>query len=185
METLDFLDSLDNFSPRRRSRKMYKTRRNPFLEYSEEEFRIKYRFSKKNSKKLIKLVEADLAGKGTRKGGSIPPHIQVLAALRCWGRNSVQDDCAEYHGFTQSTMSRICAKVAHAFAKKAKNLIKMPTLAEEQIREMEKFRKFSGFKNVIGAIDCTHIRMKAVGGDDAQLYVNRKGYFSLNVQVFI
>lgn len=153
------------------------------MQYTEEEFRIKYRFSKENTKKLIKLVEADLIGKGKRNGGCIPPYIQVLAALRCWGRNQVQDDCAEYHGFTQPTMSRICAKVAQAFAKKAKSVIKMATLAEEQIVEIDKFKQIAGFKNVIGAIDCTHIRIQAVGGDDAQLFVNRKGYFSLNVQV--
>lgn len=182
METLDALDSLEYFTVRYRSKKNYKKRKDPFLEYSEKEFRVKYRFSKENAKKLIRLVEADLKGKGTRKGGSISPHIQVLAALRCWGRNNVQDDCAEYHGFTQSTMSRICVKVAHAFARKAKHIIKMPTLVEDQIVEMEKFKNIAGFKNVLGAIDCTHIRIKAEGGDDAQLFVNRKGYFSLNVQ---
>ncbi|KAI8122793.1 putative nuclease HARBI1 [Lucilia cuprina] len=98
------------------------------------------------------------------------------------GRNSVQDDCADFHGFSQSTMSRICEKVSKALAKKATTIIKMATSVEEQILVMEKFKQIAGFENVMGAIDCTHIRIQAESGDDAQLYVNRKGYFSLNVQ---
>lgn len=129
------------------------------------------------------MVKGDLKGKN--KGGRIPAFLQVLAALRCWGRNKVQDDCAEFHGFSQSSMSRICQKVAKAFAKKAKDLIKMPTSTEHQILLMEDFEKIAGFKNVVGAIDCSHFRIQAVGGDDAQLYVNRKGYFSFNVQVLL
>ena len=37
--------------------------------------------------------------------------------------------------------------------------------------------------HVIGAIDCTHIRVQSPGGEDAARVVNRKGYYSINVQV--
>ncbi|KAH9640877.1 hypothetical protein HF086_015216 [Spodoptera exigua] len=37
---------------------------------------------------------------------------------------------------------------------------------------------------VIGAIDCTHIRVKKINADGGQLYINRKGFSSINVQVF-
>jgi len=36
---------------------------------------------------------------------------------------------------------------------------------------------------VIGAIDCTHIPIESPGGNDAEIYRNRKGYFSINVQL--
>jgi len=35
---------------------------------------------------------------------------------------------------------------------------------------------------VIGAMDCTHIKIKSPGGDNAEAYRNRKGFFSINVQ---
>jgi len=35
---------------------------------------------------------------------------------------------------------------------------------------------------VVGAIDCTHIQINSVGGEDAELFRNRKGIFSINVQ---
>lgn len=185
METLNNLDTVSFLRERARNSgvKIYKKRKDPFVVYTDSEFRKKYRFSKENAKKLIDLVKDDLKGKGKKNGGSIPAHLQVLAALRCWGRNKVQEDCGEFHGISQPSMSRICDKVAKAFAKKAKSIIKMPTTAIDQILAMEDFEKIAGFKNVIGAIDCTHVRIQAVGGDDAQLYVNRKSYHSYNVQV--
>ena len=36
---------------------------------------------------------------------------------------------------------------------------------------------------VIGTIDCTHVKIPCPGGQDAELFHNRKGYFSINVQV--
>lgn len=36
--------------------------------------------------------------------------------------------------------------------------------------------------DVIGLIDCTHVKIASPGGPDAELYRNRKGYFSINVQ---
>jgi hypothetical protein len=35
---------------------------------------------------------------------------------------------------------------------------------------------------VVGAIDCTHIRINSPRGTDVELFRNRKGYFSINVQ---
>ncbi|KTG32269.1 hypothetical protein cypCar_00040480 [Cyprinus carpio] len=41
----------------------------------------------------------------------------------------------------------------------------------------------SGFPSVIGAIDCTHIPIKAPPGPNEGDFVNRKGFHSVNVQV--
>jgi len=35
---------------------------------------------------------------------------------------------------------------------------------------------------VIGSIDCTHIQINSPGGADAELFRNRKSFFSINVQ---
>ncbi|KAH7939292.1 hypothetical protein HPB52_010135 [Rhipicephalus sanguineus] len=47
---------------------------------------------------------------------------------------------------------------------------------------MRKFYEIGGFPGVAGCIDCTHIRIKSPGGPNAEVYRNRKGYFSINVQ---
>ncbi|CAF4848406.1 unnamed protein product [Pieris macdunnoughi] len=58
----------------------------------------------------------------------------------------------------------------------------MPATIREQEEVSAGFRAISGFRGVIGAIDCTHIRMKRIGGESGQFYINRKGFVSLNVQ---
>ena len=45
-----------------------------------------------------------------------------------------------------------------------------------------KFYEIARFPGVIGAIDCTHIAIQSPGGDNAEQFRNRKGYFSINVQ---
>ncbi|XP_064075811.1 putative nuclease HARBI1 [Vanessa tameamea] len=58
----------------------------------------------------------------------------------------------------------------------------LTSLAEEQKLMME-FRQIRNFPSIIGCINCTHIKIKKHGGDLAQYYINRKGFYSLNVQV--
>ena len=56
----------------------------------------------------------------------------------------------------------------------------MPTNEEARIRH--DFHQIAGFPGVTGCIDCTHVCIQSPGGDNAELFRNRKGYFSINVQ---
>lgn len=47
---------------------------------------------------------------------------------------------------------------------------------------MRAFHEIAGLPATLGAIDCTHVAIQSPGGDQAELYRNRKGYFSINVQ---
>ncbi|XP_064463155.1 putative nuclease HARBI1 [Ornithodoros turicata] len=66
-----------------------------------------------------------------------------------------------------------------------RTLIKFPTTATERATTTEEFYNISNFPFVVGALDCTHIAIQSPGGRLAELYRNRKGYFSLNVQVVV
>lgn len=59
----------------------------------------------------------------------------------------------------------------------------MPASFVEEEMLMRDFRSLKNFPGVIGAIDCTHVKIKKTGGDMAQYYICRKGFYSLNVQV--
>ncbi|KAH1009023.1 hypothetical protein HUJ04_001452 [Dendroctonus ponderosae] len=48
--------------------------------------------------------------------------------------------------------------------------------------DLEFFTRVAIFPLVIGAIDCTHVKIQSPGGEDAERFRNRKGYFSWNVQ---
>lgn len=53
-------------------------------------------------------------------------------------------------------------------------------------RQMGSTRNKSGLSGIDGAIDCTHIRLTHTKFNQiAELYRNRKGYFSLNVQAVV
>lgn len=97
----------------------------------------------------------------------------------------IQDDSGDMQGISQQSISKIARNVAEALARKAHLFINMPTTLEEQQETMRGFRRISNFPTVIGAIDCTHIRIRRVGGDMSEAYVNRKGYYSINVQVLV
>lgn len=58
----------------------------------------------------------------------------------------------------------------------------MPRSAADIAATKQKFYQLCNFPNVIGAIDCIHIAIKAPQiNEDA--YVSRKQYHSLNIQV--
>ncbi|CAN7945796.1 unnamed protein product [Ixodes hexagonus] len=47
---------------------------------------------------------------------------------------------------------------------------------------MREFYEIGSFPGVSGCIDCTHVKIKGPGGPDGEVYRNRKGFFSINVQ---
>ncbi|XP_046976395.1 putative nuclease HARBI1 [Vanessa cardui] len=179
MQALQAIAIIENYVINQRI-KVYRPRGNPFS-LDDEEFRKRYRFSKETATFIINLVREDL--KLSAKGCGTSPELQVLTAIRCWGRREIQEDAGDLHGLSQATTSRICNRVARALAKHSSEYIKMPTSLAEEQRLMMECRQIRNFPSVIGCIDCTHIKIKKHGGDLAQYYVNRKGFYSLNVQV--
>lgn len=72
-------------------------------------------------------------------------------------------------------------QVSYAIAALAKEHIKFPYPNYMQTTVSD-FFKIAKFPRVVGAIDCTHVRVQSPGGDNAEIFRNRKGYFSLNIQ---
>lgn len=76
----------------------------------------------------------------------------------------------------------ILPKVTRAIAKNRARFIHMPRNEMEMIAASEQFYKFARFPRTIGAIDCTHVKMQSPGGENAENYRNRKGWYSFNIQ---
>lgn len=89
----------------------------------------------------------------------------------------------ELSGVDKSTTSRLITKTIRAIAGLHSEFIEMPSNAEDVQRLRESFYNISKFPRCIGALDCTHIRIQSPGGQDAERYRNRKGFFSHNVRV--
>lgn len=67
--------------------------------------------------------------------------------------------------------------VSKALATLRPHFIKFPTTAEEVETVKQGFYRIEKFPMCIGAIDCTHIKIRSPGGDNAELYRNRKQFF--------
>ncbi|KAK5648003.1 hypothetical protein RI129_002895 [Pyrocoelia pectoralis] len=59
----------------------------------------------------------------------------------------------------------------------------MSNLPQVVARYRNNFFEIGGFPGVTGCVDGTHIEIKSPGGENAEVFTNRKGYMSLNVQV--
>jgi len=86
-------------------------------------------------------------------------------------------------GIHKTTVCRIIHSVSQAIASLRKKYIAFTATQEERLQVMNNFYANSGMPGTIGAVDCTHILIQSPGGDDAEIYRNRKGYFSVNVQM--
>lgn len=86
----------------------------------------------------------------------------------------------DLHGVSQPTVSRIVAKVSQVIASHLPQFVRFPD-AKEALKT--DFYNIARFPQVVGCIDCTHVRIKCPSQEQAMLYVNRKGFYSLNVQV--
>ncbi|XP_068899831.1 putative nuclease HARBI1 isoform X2 [Tenebrio molitor] len=112
----------------------------------------------------------------------ISPLNQLLTMLRYFATGSHIDSVADYMGMDSTTAGRIIHKVSRAVASLYRRFIKFPSTEEEKGVTKEDFFRAARFPNVVGALDCTHIKIKSPGGEDAEIYRNRKDFFSINVQ---
>ncbi|KAK4318795.1 hypothetical protein Pmani_010218 [Petrolisthes manimaculis] len=87
-------------------------------------------------------------------------------------------DCID---MSQPSVSKIVKNVCIAIASHAREYIKFPDPASEG-KIMQQFSDFVRMPDVIGCVDGTHIPIKSPGGQDAEIYRCRKGYFSINVK---
>lgn len=84
-------------------------------------------------------------------------------------------------GIHQTTVSRVVKQVSRALARNREHFINFPERGLQRATH-RLFYEIAGFPGVIGAIDGSHIRISCPGGNDAELFRNRKRWFSINVQ---
>lgn len=83
----------------------------------------------------------------------------------------------------QSTVSRIVKQISRILARKARDFSRWMN-EEEAERNKINFRRIANFPNVIGLIDCTHIRVRVRKVAQEQ-FRNRKNTTSINCQAII
>ncbi|KAH7968800.1 hypothetical protein HPB52_011308 [Rhipicephalus sanguineus] len=162
-------------------RPLLRDRSNPMEDFTDSEFLARFRFTKSS---VIKLLEClPLEESCSDRGHPLPPMIQLLIALRFYGAGTFQVVAGDLVHVSQPTVSRVIERVSRLIATHLfPDVVQFPN-SDDGFREtMVGFYRIAKFPGVTGCIDCTHIRIKSPGGPDGEVYRNRKGYFSINVQ---
>ncbi|XP_026090023.1 putative nuclease HARBI1 [Carassius auratus] len=118
----------------------------------------------------------------TMRSHAIPVPLQVLTTLGFLATGSFQRELADRSGISQSSLSRAMPVVWDGIIRMSARYIRFPYDAFDQPNIKMQFAAIAGFPNVIGAIDCTHIAIKAPSEEEFA-YVNRKHFHSINVQI--
>ncbi|XP_069687300.1 putative nuclease HARBI1 [Periplaneta americana] len=156
-------------------------RRNDFENLREEEFLKRYRLSKTVVGKVVEEIQERLEYP-TNRNIPLSPMQQILITLRFYATGSFHLMVGDNAGISKSTVSRIVSKVSAAIASMRRRYVTFPSV-QERPSIVQQFYDMYNFPGIVGAIDCTHIKIQSPGGNRAEIYRNRKGYFSVNVQV--
>lgn len=107
---------------------------------------------------------------------------QLLMTLRFYAIGSFYQAIGDFGGVHKSTAGKIVKTVTSAIASLRPGFVKLPSSEEEILCVQQNFYRIARLPRVVAALDCTHIRVCSPGGDNAEIFRNRKGYFSINTQ---
>ncbi|VEN51211.1 unnamed protein product [Callosobruchus maculatus] len=114
---------------------------------------------------------------------SLAPINQIMIFLRLCATGTHLTCIGDFAGVHYSTVSRIAVRVGSAIARHYNQFVNLPQTAEEINAAQLSFYERARFPRIVGAIDGTHIRIQSPGGEDAEVFRNRKGFFSVNTQI--
>lgn len=114
-------------------------------------------------------------------GLSIPHHLQVLIALRYMATGNTQVTISDRFDVPQGCVLSCISQVSRAVAMLGRDVIKMPT-RNASLDVMLEFKNKTKMPGIVGCIGCTHVSIAEPPRDQVEVFKNRKGTFSLNVQ---
>nr|XP_033465325.1 putative nuclease HARBI1 isoform X2 [Epinephelus lanceolatus] len=165
---------------RRRRQQVYRLR-TTYLNITEEECRRKLHLSRQAVTEICHLLSADLETHANTPY-TLPVAVKVTAALYFFASGSFQHPLSSIGGISQRAMSSAIHAVTSGLVRHASEFIQFPMTPDSQNRVKQEFWARFGFPGVLGAIDCTHVQLRAPT-QNAVIYINRKGTHSINVQV--
>ena len=174
MEDVNIVEGMERIPYTR----VVRDRSNPFELFEDEEFRRRFRFTKHVVLEIADLIEDDIIT--SSRNASISPVIQTLIFLRFTASCGFHTITGDFFGIHKSTASRVIHRVASALGRYRETFIKFDTNSR---RTKEEFYDIAHFPGVQGCIDCTHVPISQPSSNDFEIYRNRKGFFSINVQI--
>lgn len=173
------LNEENNYVSRRP--RIFKNRSHPFESFDDAEFKNRFRFNKTSVMEILHKIGKNIEPR-TRRNRAIDARLQILLALRFYATGGFQLTIGDHVNITKPTVCRVVKRVSIEIAKLKPLYISMPTTRQKRLEVAAGFHDIAGLPRVLGTIDCTHVRIISPGGPNAELFRNRKGYFSINVQ---
>lgn len=149
--------------------------------YNEEDFAFRFRFTKASV--IAIMSELQLKKNTDRRGSPLPPLLKVLITLRFYGTGAMQTVVDHLVRISQQYVSRSVWEITQVICLRLfPKYVRLPDAADAN-NVMARFYAIGLFPGVTGCTDCTHVPIVSPGGENAEVFRNRKGYFSFNVQV--
>uniref|UniRef100_UPI00398F7083 putative nuclease HARBI1 n=1 Tax=Pristiophorus japonicus TaxID=55135 RepID=UPI00398F7083 len=129
-------------------------------------------------RELCNVLRPDLEPH-TRLRTALSIETKVTIARNFYTTGSFQSATADISNISQFSAHRSIWQVTDALYKRSLSFL---MTREKQVEWQAGFVQISGFPRVQGAIDCTHFGLRAPQ-NHPEIFVNRKGFHSLNVQL--
>ncbi|XP_053567635.1 putative nuclease HARBI1 [Bombina bombina] len=141
----------------------------------------RFRLSRESIERLYNQISGQLEPI-TFRTHALPGMLKLLAVLHFLATGSFQSATSVVVGMSQPSFSRHLTTVIDALLSVFKRYVFLPNTAEEWHSVKLNFFRLAGIPNVLGAIDCTHVRVRPPHLKE-EMYRNRKFYHSLNIQM--
>ena len=104
--------------------------------------------------------------------------MQIMVALHVFASGGFQLDVGDTFGTSKATVCRTVYRVANVLVGKLNRFVKFEHDADAE-RTKGKYFAMAGYRNVIGCIDCTYVRIIGPFINEHE-FINRKGVHSIN-----
>ena len=142
--------------------------------FNNKEFKRNFRLKKSTFIALIQIFESQI-----NLGRQISIGLDLLCLLNYLASGSFMFMTAHVMGMTKSTVHRAIHRAMNQILPKFSQVIRFPTNLNQVKRDFE--AKFN-MPGIIGCIDCVHVKIKSTSREVGEIFRNRKGDFSSNVQ---
>ncbi|KAI4454285.1 hypothetical protein MML48_10g00001223 [Holotrichia oblita] len=145
-------------------RKVYRSRKAcvDMSNWDDKEFIKRYRVSKETVNILLEHIAEQLRP-ATDRNYAVAPLQQLLLTLRYLATGSFYITVGDYGGVHKSTAGKIIQKCIFALAELGDQYIHLPADEPERHATVLQFARVARFPRVVGAIDCTHIKLQSPG----------------------
>ncbi|XP_067890785.1 putative nuclease HARBI1 [Heterodontus francisci] len=130
---------------------------------------------------ICRILQHDLQPLGFG-GNPMPVALKVTAALDFFASGSFQGSMGYRRDLSQSATHKCIKEVTNALFPHANDFIYKPVHEDSQPARSAAFGAITGFSRLQAVIDCTHVAISSPW-DWPAVFVNRKGFHSLNVQL--